>query len=128
MSDAAAHTPLPSDILRRVLGNLPAPKTKAELRQNLKDREALIMEAREEGFRDSLDWGLDPYPQAYSLEQLKARLDADGHSVLEDVTGPRDYTEDEIRNSLLWLIEQGYVVQDGGGYCMTRNGLAALEA
>ncbi len=116
----------PSDILRRVIGALPAPKTQEEIDENLAHRQESILAVRDDEFKGELGWGMEPYPQAFTLGQLVERLNEDAHSYIVDVAGPRNYTEDEIRNALAWHIEQGYVVQDDGGYCMTRDGLAAL--
>jgi hypothetical protein len=109
----------PSDVLRRVLGNLPAPH-----------QQELIDEVNAYHAELWKDEPLDPpqYPTAYSVTALKARLDPDPHSVIVDAVGVRDYTEDEIRQALEWNVEQGFAVQGPDGeFRMTDAGLAALK-
>jgi hypothetical protein len=122
VSDATLEYPynvFPSDVLRRVLGNLPAPHPQ-ELIDEVNAYHAELYEGE----------SVPPpvYPTAFSVDRLKARLDPDPHSVVHDAQGVRDYTEDEIRQALAWNVEQGFAEQGPDGeYRMTDAGLAALK-
>ena len=67
-----------------------------------------------------------PDEPARSLAEVYAAVTADEHTVIEDESGRRAPTIDEVREALNWNVDVGYVVSDGDAYRMTDTGLAAL--
>lgn len=110
---------LPSDVIRRVLGNLPAPHPKALLKA-VDDYHAEL-------------WADEPipgptYPRSITKADLITALTLDADSVIDDHLGRRDYTEGEVNDALNFLLERELATQAGDdAYAMTKAGLAALN-
>lgn len=110
----------PTDILRRVIGTLPTCQTEEVLDEIRKYHEEL--------------WRDEPVPAPahktkLSLVELRRLLDEDADSIVHANEGPRNYTEDEVREALDWGVDKGYVAYNDVDqtYEQTKAGREALS-